>query len=960
MNSSDETDATASDSDDDDHQLATGQASAPMETDTSVDGAKEETNTDDAVSALLNAASADVATEEMMGSSETASEGPSEHAPKDEDTNGGTSKDSSALDGMARAEVTTVTAADDLRDERPEQHYSTRGRDRHKDEDVRIAPDDQADKELSPAVATHSFLEDLTGHERLTRTRFLPHVDGIHALRKSEVRLDLTLARAIVTSLGVAGQVPSKRSRKTRPVSNQGRDDSPMDLDDDGGAAGPSDDDMEDASAHSTKLEMSMAATSKVFLAPPDVNTGDDIDGNGKKNQPTRPPHVVEAVTAYNPPRPPESVGPKKKHRMLRWERKPQDVEIDLSNYRKTVQRTREELQNAEHERERIESIGFALQNSYLSQLRALNEEGRELNQELGRIQQNCIKSADLLTSRTRSRGGGKGSHVMKDVLAILKARGSEMADIGIAIDTIVPTAEVKIPPGIGGVSAQSLMDWNQSTVFAPVDIASAWILPGDAVHTPYGEGTVIHVYGPCELDASTAPLSAAIPKPTLPLPIVPISKPTSFRQAIVGEAKPDSTHGFGTPSGKIASLVERNIAAKTSLGGVLSGGKTGNIQGEDKDATWKTVPSGMAINTKNGGKKPPFSDGHRKGEPQKENVLSPRICVELPFGIGFFSASVVTSKEDPSSYSDSKLAARWKSMIETALPVGSCLDVAGMETIGFVRPKDKPMVTNEEGMDVEDEVEGSQSGEAAAPGYQNGESNNSAASKRFVPFGSGILPTSIGRGGIVAETEISAIESALKKPIFEGHGVLGMRENQGLPRGFREWEDAKCELSVLRATLLQRRNELNRQRRIRHLNMRALTTTNDRSLRVEALVHEMRADLKSLKDRLDDELVELRISSELAEGLLSSFYRAQDKSNFCITDATPPKRRRTGKDGSDSVSPARRVPVDAAATGAEVNTEEDDDDEQLEAVPVGTSLIQAIDDGDKDRPNKRSRPSAQ
>lgn len=55
-----------------------------------------------------------------------------------------------------------------------------------------------------------------------------------------------------------------------------------------------------------------------------------------------------------------------------------------------------------------------------------------------------------------------------------------------------------------------------------------------------------------------------------------------------------------------------------------------------------------------------------------------------------------------------------------------------------------------------------------------------------------------------------------------------------------------------------QRRNELNRQKRIRAQNERALVAARDRSRRVEALVSEMRADLKSLKERLDDELSEL------------------------------------------------------------------------------------------------------
>ena len=80
-------------------------------------------------------------------------------------------------------------------------------------------------------------------------------------------------------------------------------------------------------------------------------------------------PQVVESITAFNPPRPPESVGPKKMHRLNRWERNPQDVEVDLSNYRKTVDRTRQELHKAEDERERIEVVGQHLRAHFFTQL---------------------------------------------------------------------------------------------------------------------------------------------------------------------------------------------------------------------------------------------------------------------------------------------------------------------------------------------------------------------------------------------------------------------------------------------------------------------------------------------------------------------------------------------------------------------------------------------------------------
>ena len=70
------------------------------------------------------------------------------------------------------------------------------------------------------------------------------------------------------------------------------------------------------------------------------------------------------------------------------------------------------------------------------------------------------------------------------------------------------------------------------------------------------------------------------------------------------------------------------------------------------------------------------------------------------------------------------------------------------------------------------------------------------------------------------------------------------------------------------------------RQRRIRVLNERTYAATQERSARVEGLVAEMRADLKSLKSRLGEELTELGINEETAEGIMASFYREQDSSH--------------------------------------------------------------------------------
>jgi hypothetical protein len=78
-----------------------------------------------------------------------------------------------------------------------------------------------------------------------------------------------------------------------------------------------------------------------------------------------------------------------------------------------------------------------------------------------------------------------------------------------------------------------------------------------------------------------------------------------------------------------------------------------------------------------------------------------------------------------------------------------------------------------------------------------------------------------------------------------------------------RNWEDMRQASYTLQAKVLHLRNELNRQRRIRALNERTYSTFSHRSLRAEALVSEMRADLNSLKDRLRDEVGELGMSDE-------------------------------------------------------------------------------------------------
>jgi len=122
--------------------------------------------------------------------------------------------------------------------------------------------------------------------------------------------------------------------------------------------------------------------------------------------------------------------------------------------------------------------------------------------------------------------------------------------------------------------------------------------------------------------------------------------------------------------------------------------------------------------------------------------------------------------------------------------------------------------------------------------------------------------------------------------------GVL-QPANEGITPEIRDFEAHQQDSYTLQAQVLQLRNQLYRQRRIRTLNERTLAATSERSDRVECLVAEMRTDLKSLKSRLDEELKELGIDHERAEAILGSFYLSQqDGGHEEEEDSKPAKVR--------------------------------------------------------------------
>lgn len=82
--------------------------------------------------------------------------------------------------------------------------YATRGR-----------QEDEAPP--SPPIIRESFLSDsLTEEERRTRTRYLPQVTGMHALRKHEIKGDLALARTLQPMAGTATSTGSSNNKSSR------------------------------------------------------------------------------------------------------------------------------------------------------------------------------------------------------------------------------------------------------------------------------------------------------------------------------------------------------------------------------------------------------------------------------------------------------------------------------------------------------------------------------------------------------------------------------------------------------------------------------------------------------------------------------------------------------------------------------------------------------------------------
>jgi hypothetical protein len=741
-----------------------------------------------------------------------------------------------------------------------------------------------------------SFLSDsLTEEERRTRTRYVPVVPGMHALRKHEIKGDLNLVRSQLPSAllgkssavgGIALSTSSHGSTSTRrkppPVSLIASNDDSVEVGRESGdaakvasaPAGADDDRLSDSimrnvsgnssssAGSNTRVTidlglMGIVVPSTAFVASsaesgneaiekntsvPSAASGSGVSSNAtsvpitstmgnssfpataKKMIETRSPRHVETVTAFNPPRPPESVGAKKRHRMLRWERRPADIEVDLASYRKTVHQTRQELKNTQAQMERLETIDNHLRKSYLSHLQHLDLEWHQLHRQVMRAQEECILAADLPLTRTRSRGVGKGSQIIADVLGVVKERGAAIIDRSLKYGQQLESRKPVV--GLGGVGCQNFVEPVSLATNRPVLLPDAWVTPGDRMETPFGVGTVLAVYGLEKLDLKCPPFPGLFSKRSQLLPenVEQRKILTEDSEMIHSTASSPSTRPENVP--------------KSSSGSKVA-------------STGKRKRKGVAC------EKDKKIDGENADNFALQCLLQPRVLVRLPFGVAYFQPGVLSSLESPSSYSDARLALRWKGILDSADAFGSIIDVGALA--GTVE---------------------SQSVSATEEKVSEADASHNLfveRRSRLVPFGASVFPTGGPRGGLLSSVPLSVLERELDGALYRGGGILGNVDNEGVPSKWKEKEAIQQEYIDLRANVLHLRNQLFRQRRTRILNERTYSATRERSIRAETLVAEMRSDLKSLRARLDEEVRELGMTAEDAEIILSAFYKKMD-----------------------------------------------------------------------------------
>jgi hypothetical protein len=259
--------------------------------------------------------------------------------------------------------------------------------------------------------------------------------------------------------------------------------------------------------------------------------------------------------------------------------------------------------------------------------------------------------------------------------------------------------------PGIGGLSSDAFDDWDRFTDIKAMKPAISWLVPGQKVSTLYGDGVVEEAF-----------------PPELPLP------------SLAEEETLDAQSG--SPD------YMRNAEFQ----------KTSNRK-----------------------------KGHRKSKEDEEMAmllmlernrfksLKPaRVRVRMPFGLGVFGLDAILKMESPVKYTYAQLAARWKGMAESALKVGSCIDIPGMNSHPEKRLSELAELDGCEGaMNIDDVVK-------TSSGVTCTVDTSKRHDDKFLPPGASLFPTKGGRGNYLQNMNIVDIERGLRAALYDGFGALG------------------------------------------------------------------------------------------------------------------------------------------------------------------------------------------
>lgn len=360
--------------------------------------------------------------------------------------------------------------------------------------DTAALPSKPVRGELEPATLPSTmtfFLDMLNENQRRVRHRHIPAVDGFRKLYKNEIKQDLAAARAL-----------NRKSRRGDETMMEGDEEMKDELSENDGLA-------DRASAEAETFQEGALPDSDAFVAPTENTIAfahcgqlaslmestpfENSMRGGVSASTLRSPQLVESLTAFNPPRPQESTATKSKHRLKRWESNPQDVEVDLLNYKKTVQRTRMELHKAEDEHAQIEAVASMMRTQYMNHLDAYREETAAVGEQLRAVKSHCFKAAEEHNGKTISTRGSSKS--MRDVFAALKSLGDDLGAkaTGSGGGTHLLHSDWRVS-GLGGIASSSA----EESASANDSLANGWILVGDKVKTPTGEsGTVEKIIAP-------------------------------------------------------------------------------------------------------------------------------------------------------------------------------------------------------------------------------------------------------------------------------------------------------------------------------------------------------------------------------------------------------------------------------------------------------------------------------